>query len=455
MADQNDNTTTSNEQFAGTQQNSAAVQFDEQTVLSRGQAQTAGAGENIEKAATLDQVAEDSSNENIQTTVVGNDVRNRLATDQGAIHDEGLGVVRSAVGKEGNSISPIENGSVGKQDGVPLVEQSLSKAAIDTGSVTNPKDGSHDSNAPDVVTPLGVTGAGADTKQASAQAPTQAPTQAHADAPKATDAPHADAPKSTDAPQTDAPKATDAPHTDAPKATDAPHTDAPKATDAPHTDAPKATDAPHTDAPQATDAPHTDAPQATDAPHTDAPHATDAPHTDAPHATDAPHTDAPHATDAPHTDAPHATDAPHTDAPHATDAPHTDAPQATDAPHTEAPSHTDSSSNDSGSHDAMHTGADSHVPEGGANDLFTFGDASGHADTHGGGASNWTNVIEGDGGHGAASAAGHGDWTTQIDDHKVVDGSTHGANDNQGHVDSSTTHDHAVVNLDHSDKMAM
>ena len=212
-----------------------------------------------------------------------------------------------------------------------------------------------------------------------------------------------------------------------------------------------ATEVTHTEAPKPTDAPHTEAPKPTDAPHTEAPTPTDAPHTEAPQPTDAPHTDEPQPTDAPHTEAPKPTDAPHTEGPKPTDAPHTDEPTPTDAPqHTNAP--TDAT---------IHDGSDAHVINGNsggemhsdsANDVFVFGDVSGHANVHGHSSGNWTDVIEIDTGHGPAVSAAHGNWTVEIDGQKIVDGHAHGSIDTHGHTGSITS-DHGTINFDHIDKI--
>jgi hypothetical protein len=87
-----------------------------------------------------------------------------------------------------------------------------------------------------------------------------------------------------------------------------------------------------------------------------------------------------------------------------------------------------------------------------ANDMFVFGDVSGHSTVHGNTCGNWTDVIEIDMGHGPAASTDHGNWTVEIDGQKIVEAQTHGSIDTHGQTGSITT-DHGTINFDHIDKI--
>ncbi|TAN46799.1 MAG: hypothetical protein EPN21_19505 [Methylococcaceae bacterium] len=85
------------------------------------------------------------------------------------------------------------------------------------------------------------------------------------------------------------------------------------------------------------------------------------------------------------------------------------------------------------------------------NDLFVFGDISGHA-TVDGGSGNWTDVIEIDMADGPAGSAAGGNWTLEIEDHKIVDGHDHGAVDVNG-AEGTIHTEHGDINFDNIDKI--
>ncbi len=67
MAENNDKPLSNEPSTGGQQQNQEAILFDEQTVMSRGQAQ--GAGDKVESLSGASGSVDGSGNENIQTSI--------------------------------------------------------------------------------------------------------------------------------------------------------------------------------------------------------------------------------------------------------------------------------------------------------------------------------------------------------------------------------------------------